>query len=225
MRLFSDDSVDEFFGVADIIKHEPIKENKVCDTEKVFSPEEKEKALAMLKSKVSHCFGCRLSGGRTNIVFGEGNPKARLMFIGEGPGADEDATGRPFVGRSGQLLTQMITAMGLTREEVYIANIVKCRPPMNRNPHPDEAASCIGYLKEQIRIVNPEFIVCLGSVAVAYLFGRQVEITKERGTWRFFDGHRVMLSYHPSFLLRQPGRKKEAWIDLQMVMKAMEENK
>lgn len=225
MRLFSDDPVDEIYGVADIIKYEPVKENQVCDMGHVFSFEEKEKALAMLKNKVSHCFGCRLSSGRTNIVFGEGNLNARLMFIGEGPGADEDATGRPFVGRSGQLLMKMIAAMGLTREEVYIANIVKCRPPENDNPLPDEAASCIGYLKEQIRIINPEFMVCLGSVAATYLLGENIKITQVRGTWRLFDGHRVMLSYHPSFLLRQPGRKKEAWIDLQIVMKAMGEDK
>lgn len=218
--------MEEVYGVADIIKPAPSAPDAVCqEPSAALSREEAENELALLKDKVSRCGGCRLAATRTSTVFGEGSPKARLMFIGEGPGADEDATGRPFVGKAGQLLTKMITAMGLKREEVYIANIVKCRPPGNRDPDADEAASCIGYLKEQIRIIGPEFIICLGSVAVTHLFGASVKITKVRGTWRSFQGCRVMLSYHPSFLLRSPERKKEAWIDLQMVMKAMEENK
>lgn len=228
MEFFQNNPIDEIYGISDMLRaktESTIGEGSVNASPCMkLSPEKSAESLNLLKTNISGCKKCGLSSTRTNIVFGEGNPSARLMFIGEGPGADEDASGRPFVGRAGQLLTKMIEAMGFNREEVYIANIVKCRPPGNRNPSADEAAACIDYLKEQIRLVCPEFIICLGSVAVTYLFGEAVKITQVRGTWRDFQGCKVMLSYHPAFLLRSPDRKKEAWVDLQLVMKAMSEN-
>ena len=161
---------------------------------------------------------CPLAAGRTHVVFGEGNPHAELMFIGEGPGADEDLQGRPFVGRAGQLLDRMIAAMHFTREEVYIANVVKCRPPGNRVPTPDEAAMCIGYLERQIRFIRPKVIVLLGATAVSFLLQRKEGITRLRGNWQEYRGIRVMPTFHPAFLLRQESAKREAWHDLQMVM-------
>lgn len=164
------------------------------------------------------CRRCRLAATRTNVVFGEGDPHAELMFIGEGPGADEDRLGRPFVGRAGQLLDKMIAAMQFKREEVYIANIVKCRPPGNRTPTPEEAAVCIGFLKRQIKFVAPKVIVLLGATAVTFLLDRHEGITKLRGNWTEYEGIPVMPTYHPAFLLRQESAKREAWHDLQMVM-------
>ena len=140
------------------------------------------------------------------------------MFIGEGPGYEEDKQGRPFVGRAGQLLTKMIEAMGLKREDVYIANIVKCRPPGNRNPFREEVASCISYLKKQIEIVSPEVIVCLGSVAATYLLNIDKQISKIRGEFLKYNGISVMPTFHPAYLLRNPGKKKEAWEDLKKVV-------
>ena len=224
MDIFRNNPIEDIYGVSDILKPSSTPKNIKTNTSALsLTTSQKISAndLETLKTVVSACNRCPLSSSRTNTVFGEGNHNARLMFIGEGPGADEDASGRPFVGRAGQLLTKMINAMGLTRDDVYIANIVKCRPPGNRNPSPEEAAACIDYLKEQIKFIKPEFIVCLGSVAVTYLFGESVKITQVRGTWRDFEGCKVMLSYHPAFLLRSPDRKKEAWIDLQLVMRAM----
>lgn len=178
-------------------------------------------SLAEIAAAISGCSRCRLCEKRTNPVPGEGNPDADLMFIGEGPGADEDATGRPFVGAAGQLLDKMIAAMTFRREEVFIANIVKCRPPGNRAPAPDEAAACIGYLKEQIALVRPKVIVCLGATALTFLTGEQGGITRLRGNWLEFEGIPVMPTFHPAYLLRQPSAKREAWHDLQMVMKVL----
>lgn len=183
--------------------------------------------LEALKASFSNCQKCELSKYRTNIVFGEGNPNAELMFIGEGPGAKEDEEGRPFVGRSGKLLTDMISAMGLSRDMVYIANIVKCRPPENRDPKFEEAVSCIGYLKTQIQIINPKYIVTLGSVPLNYLLqpiqseADKLSISKYRGKWQDFYGYKLMPTFHPSYLLHNPSKKKEVWIDLQEVMKEM----
>jgi DNA polymerase len=140
------------------------------------------------------------------------------MFVGEGPGAEEDRQGRPFVGRAGQLLTKMIEAMGLKREEVYIANIVKCRPPDNRNPFREEATACIDYLKKQIELVSPKVIVCLGSVAATYLLNTEKQISKLRGEFVDFNGIKVMPTFHPAYLLRNPSKKKEAWEDLKKVI-------
>ena len=174
--------------------------------------------ISTLQRSVMQCRMCKLANTRKNIVFGEGNPQAKLMFIGEAPGADEDETGRPFVGRAGQLLTKMINAMQFTREEVYIANIIKCRPPFNRNPEPDEAACCMPYLEEQIRLVNPECIVLLGAIATRFLLKHEGAMGKIRGTWQSYKNIPVMVTYHPSFLLRTESAKRDAWMDLQKVM-------
>ena len=176
---------------------------------------------ADLMDTVANCRQCGLCQSRNCTVFGEGNIHAELMFVGEGPGADEDATGRPFVGRAGQLLTKMITAMTYTREEVYIANVVKCRPPGNRNPSPDEAMACLGYLKRQIALIRPKVSVCLGGVALSFLCEHAGGITRARGHWLDFEGIPVMPTFHPAFLLRQESAKKDAWSDLQQVMRAL----
>ena len=170
-----------------------------------------------LRTAALSCRNCPLCSSRQNVVFGEGDLRARLMFIGEGPGADEDATGRPFVGAAGQLLDKMIAAMHLAREDVYIANIVKCRPPGNRMPAPEEAAACIGYLKKQIELVQPEVIVLLGGTALTFLLEIN-GITKYRGRWQNYNNIPVMPTFHPAFLLRKAEAKREAWHDLKLVM-------
>ncbi len=175
-------------------------------------------SLAALSAQVLACRSCPLCERRNNVVFGEGNPQADLMFIGEGPGFDEDRLGRPFVGKAGQLLDKMILAMQFSREEVYICNIVKCRPPDNRVPMPEEAAACLPYLVKQIELVSPKVIVLLGATAAHYLLGKQEGITRLRGRWLDYQGIPVMPTYHPAFLLRKPESKREAWIDLQQVM-------
>ena len=171
-----------------------------------------------LRTECASCMNCGLGRTRTNMVFADGNPHADLMFIGEGPGADEDVTGIPFVGRAGELLSRMIAAMTFDRAtETCIANIVKCRPPGNRNPADDEAAACMPYLKRQIAMVNPKVIVLLGAVPLLYLFNLK-GIMKLRGRWLDYNGIPVMPTYHPAFLLRNPPAKKDAWADLQAVM-------
>ena len=164
------------------------------------------------------CSACPLAQTRTNVVFGTGAQQTELMFIGEGPGADEDAQGVPFVGRAGELLTKMINAMKYDRSEVYIANIVKCRPPENRNPADEEAAACIPILKRQIELVKPKAIVLLGAVPLKYLMGKS-GITRLRGNWMEYQGIQVMPTYHPAYLLRNPAAKADVWKDLQNVMR------
>ncbi len=185
----------------------------------------KQEKLLQLRSSFADCDKCGLSATRKNIVFGYGDPEAKLMFIGEGPGAEEDNQGLPFVGRSGQLLTKMIEAMGLTRDTVYIANIVKCRPPANRDPLVEEANQCIGYLRSQIQIINPKIIVCLGSISLNFLLQPEgklkLGISKLRGTWQNFYGYKVLPTFHPAYLLRNPSKKVDAWQDLQIVMKEL----
>jgi DNA polymerase len=171
--------------------------------------------------EIGDCRRCRLCEKRTNIVFGAGSPEARLMFVGEGPGHDEDLKGVPFVGRAGQLLTDIIGAMKLSREQVYIANVVKCRPPENRTPQPDEIEACRGFLERQIEIIAPSVIVCLGAVAVSALLGASGGITKIRGTFREFRGTPVMPTFHPAYLLRSPDKKREVWQDMQQVMRRL----
>ncbi|MBV8674293.1 MAG: uracil-DNA glycosylase [Acidobacteriaceae bacterium] len=176
-------------------------------------------ALSAIQDELQDCTRCPLaSQGRHTIVFGDGNPDARLMFIGEGPGADEDAQGLPFVGRAGQLLNNMIAAMGLKRSEVYIANIVKCRPPQNRVPEPEEANTCAPFLFRQIDVIRPEVIVALGSTAATYLLGSKSPLARLRGRIHEARGAKLIVTYHPAYLLRDPSQKKEAWKDLQLAM-------
>ena len=175
--------------------------------------------LDAVRAEVCRCRRCPLYATRLNPVPGEGDPHARLMFIGEGPGADEDRQGRPFVGAAGQLLDKMIAAMQFRREEVYIANVVKCRPPGNRIPMPDEGDKCLPFLQEQIRLIQPEVIVLLGATAAHYLLKRQEGIMRLRGRWLAYEGIPVMPTYHPAFLLRQAQAKRDAWEDLKQVMR------
>jgi len=187
-------------------------------------------ALAAIREDIGDCTRCGLHKGRNQIVFGVGNPKAELMFIGEAPGADEDAQGLPFVGRAGQLLTNMIAAMGLRREDVYIANIIKCRPPGNRTPERDECETCSPFLMRQIAAIQPKVIVALGAVAAKTLLAINAPMAELRGRWYDFTPQvekdlrpeepvRLAVTYHPAFLLRDPRQKKETWKDLQIVMK------
>lgn len=174
--------------------------------------------------QVKPCTRCPLCSSRTNTVFGVGDPQADLMFVGEGPGHEEDLQGEPFVGRAGQLLDKQIAAMGLTREQVYIANIVKCRPPGNRVPTPDEAAACMPYLLRQIELIQPKVIVGLGATAVKYLLDNpRIAITRMRGQWQTFRGIDLMPTFHPAYLLRQytTENRQRVWSDLQAVMERL----
>jgi uracil-DNA glycosylase family 4 len=185
-------------------------------------PEQHFAALKLIREEIGDCTRCALAKGRNKLVFGDGDPNARLMFVGEGPGADEDASGLPFVGRGGQLLNNMIQAMGLKREEVYIANIVKCRPPGNRTPEPDEAHTCSPFLFQQIDVVRPKIIVALGQTAVTYLTGEKRPLSGWRGvTHPFRGGAKLIVTYHPAFLLRDPNQKRHAWADLQIAMREL----
>ncbi len=180
------------------------------------------RALRLIREDLGECTRCRLhKQGRKQIVFGVGNPKADLMFIGEAPGADEDQQGEPFVGRAGQLLNNMIKAMGLRREDIYIANIIKCRPPGNRTPERDECDTCSPFLMRQIAVVKPKVIVALGAVAAKTLLAINAPMSEFRGRWFDFRGTKLAVTYHPAFLLRDPRQKKETWKDLQMVMKEL----
>jgi DNA polymerase len=180
-------------------------------------------ALRVIREDLGDCTRCPLhKQGRKQIVFGVGSPKAELMFIGEAPGADEDQQGEPFVGRAGQLLNNMIKAMGLRREDVYIANIIKCRPPGNRTPKRDECETCSPFLMRQIAVIQPKVIVALGAVAAKTLLAINAPMSELRGQWYDFRGTKLAVTYHPAFLLRDPRQKKEAWKDLQMVMKRLE---
>jgi uracil-DNA glycosylase len=181
--------------------------------------EQRAAALKAIQDEIGDCTRCPLAyAGRRKIVFGDGDPAARLMFVGEGPGADEDATGVPFVGKAGQLLNNMINAMGLKREEVYIANIVKCRPPANRVPEPVEANTCSQFLLRQMDVVQPQVVVALGATAATYLLGARQSLAGLRGRWHSCRGAKLAVTYHPAFLLRDPTKKGDAWKDLQMVM-------
>jgi uracil-DNA glycosylase family 4 len=188
----------------------------------IISPADRAVALDAVRTEIGDCKRCPLAyAGRHTIVFADGDPNAKLMFVGEGPGADEDATGLPFVGKAGQLLNNMIAAMGLAREEVYIANIVKCRPPGNRTPEFVEATTCSQFLIKQIDIVRPRVIVALGATAATYLLGVKQSLASLRGQWHTARGAKVIVTYHPAFLLRDPRQKAEAWKDLKLVMAEM----
>jgi uracil-DNA glycosylase family 4 len=174
--------------------------------------------LEKIREFIGDCTRCRLHKARTNIVFGVGNPRAELVFAGEGPGHDEDIQGLPFVGRAGKLLTQMIEAMGLKREDVYIANVVKCRPPENRTPEKDEMATCSPFLVRQLAVIRPRVIVCLGNVAAQTLIGTNKSISQFRGQWFDYRGSKMIATYHPAYLLRDPNAKGDVWNDLKKVM-------
>jgi uracil-DNA glycosylase len=173
--------------------------------------------LPALAKFLEGCPRCKLSKTRTNLVFGQGNPKAELMFVGEAPGRDEDEQGLAFVGKAGQLLTKIIEAMGLKREDVWIGNVLKCRPPNNRNPEPDEVETCRPFLFEQIRLIRPKAIVTLGTFAAQAILETDEPIGRLRGRWRTAQGVRVMPTFHPAFLLRSPERKKDVWEDMKLV--------
>ncbi len=178
-------------------------------------------ALRLIREEIGECKRCPLHKGRNHLVFADGDANAKLMFVGEGPGADEDAQGLPFVGRAGQLLNNMISAMGLKREQVYICNIVKCRPPGNRTPEPEEAHTCLPFLLRQIDVVRPQVIVALGATAATYLLGVRQPLAGLRGRVHAVRGTQLIVTYHPAYLLRDPRQKKEAWADLQIAMKEL----
>ena len=179
--------------------------------------------LEALRAEIGDCQRCKLCRGRTNIAFGVGNPRARLMFVGEGPGRDEDLKAEPFVGRAGQLLTEIITkGMKLRREDIYIANVIKCRPPENRNPEPDEIASCQPFLLRQIELIQPRVLVALGTFAAQTLLGMRTPISRLRGHWYEYQGIKLMPTLHPAYLLRNPNDKRLVWEDIKLVMRELE---
>ena len=175
--------------------------------------------LDQIRRELGDCRRCKLCTGRKNIVFGVGNPRAELVFVGEGPGEQEDLQGVPFVGPAGELLTKMIGAMGFSRDQVYICNVVKCRPPGNRNPEPDEINACEPFLRSQLLALQPKVIVALGKFAAQTLLRDSTPITRLRGQWREYQGVKLMPTFHPAYLLRSPQEKRKAWEDLQQVMK------
>ena len=182
---------------------------------------ERQRRLEVLAEAIRPCTRCGLSAHRTQTVFARGTGSSGVCFVGEGPGADEDAQGLPFVGKAGQLLDRMILAMGFERDDVYVCNVVKCRPPDNRKPEPDEMAACMPYLKEQLELVSPQIIVALGATAVQGLFGTTEGITRLRGKWKTLAQIPVMPTFHPAYLLRNPAAKREVWEDLQQVLRKL----
>ncbi|MEM7588845.1 MAG: uracil-DNA glycosylase [Myxococcota bacterium] len=175
------------------------------------------------QEKIGDCMRCKLCSHRTHIVFGVGNPQAQVVFVGEAPGAAEDAQGEPFVGRAGQLLTRMIEAMGLKRQDVYICNVIKCRPPDNRDPEPDEVRACEPFLKKQLSILKPKVIVALGRYACQCLLRTNRSMSQLRGSWSTYEGVCLMPTFHPAYLLRSPSKKREVWEDLRQVLQKLKE--
>lgn len=173
--------------------------------------------LAAIREDIGDCQRCKLAPRRINIVFGSGNPKAELVFVGEAPGSDEDEQGLPFVGRAGQLLTKIIESIDLKREDVYICNILKCRPPDNRNPEPDEVLACGGFMKRQLASIRPRVVCCLGTFAAQMVLKTATPISKLRGTFHDIDGMRVIATFHPAYLLRSPDKKREVWEDMKQI--------
>ena len=182
-------------------------------------PDSAVETLADIRTDLGDCQRCKLAGGRTCIVFGDGNPRARLVFVGEGPGFEEDRQGKAFVGAAGQLLTRIIDAIKLTRDQVYICNIIKCRPPGNRNPEPDEINDCFPFLERQIAAIRPDFICALGSFAAQTLLKTTTPISRLRGRFHEYRGIKVLPTYHPAYLLRNTDRKRDVWEDMKMLMK------
>jgi len=207
----------------EIMPKKVVGENIVSQIDKLLQVEsdKKNKLESLKKDIIGTCERCRLCDERNSIVFGVGDPDAKLLFVGEGPGAEEDRQGIPFVGRAGQLLTKMIEAMGFPRERVYIANVVKCRPPGNRDPEPDEVLACSPFLKAQLNIIKPKVIVTLGRYASQTLLATTTPMSQIRGVWTSYEGIDLMPTFHPAFLLRNPTKKKEVWQDLQMVMERL----
>jgi len=177
--------------------------------------------LNRLKEYIGDCIRCKLHKNRHNIVFGEGNPHAELVFVGEAPGREEDMEGRPFVGEAGRLLTRIIKAMGLERRDIYICNVVKCRPPRNRDPEIDEIKACLPFLKAQLRIIRPKVICTLGRVAAQSLLGKDFRITKQRGNWHTYMDIPLMPTFHPAYLLRNPSEKRLVWDDMKKIMERL----
>ena len=202
-------------GSLETLKKKTLKEKGILKVK------DKADALEKLKAKVLKCKKCDLYKSRTNVVLGEGSPNAELMFVGEAPGRDEDLQGKPFVGRAGKLLGKIIEAMGLKREDVYIANILKDRPPDNRNPQEDEIKACIPYLKEQIKIIEPKVICALGTFAAQRLLGEETTISKLRGKFYVYEGIKLMPTYHPAYLLRNSKEKATVWSDMKLIMKEL----
>ena len=206
-----------------IIKEESLLAGTVDDMFADNGASLKANTLEELRAAIGDCQRCKLCSGRTHLVFGIGNPHAKLMFVGEGPGRDEDLQGEPFVGRAGQLLTDIITkGIGIKREDVYICNVVKCRPPENRNPEPDEVAACEPFLKKQIDLVRPQIIVGLGKFAVQTLLQSKAPISQLRGNWHSYHGIKLMPTFHPAYLLRNPADKKLVWEDIKKVIKELQ---
>lgn len=205
-------------GSLETLKKKTLKEKGILKVK------DKAEALEKLKAKVLKCKKCDLYKSRTNVVLGEGSPNAELMFVGEAPGRDEDLQGKPFVGRAGKLLGKIIEAMGLKREDVYIANILKDRPPENRNPQEDEIKACIPYLKEQIKIIQPKVICALGTFAAQRLLGEETTISKLRGKFYVYEGIKLMPTYHPAYLLRNSKEKATVWSDMKLIMKELNLN-
>jgi len=195
------------------------------DSRALEAPEIKEAALVSVREEIGDCTRCKLSKERRTIVFGEGNPDAELVFIGEGPGREEDLQGRPFVGDAGKLLDRLIEKMGFRREEVYIGNIVKCRPPMNRDPEEDEIATCMPFIERQIGIIAPKVIVSLGRISAHTLTGTTIPISRLRGTFYEYRGIPLMPTFHPAYLLRNPNAKWDVWNDMQKVLERLKGEK
>ncbi len=197
-------------GVADGVSHTSLSDSENPET-----------ALVALREEIGDCTRCELHRGRSNLVFGEGSPTARLVFVGEGPGRDEDLAGRPFVGAAGQLLDRIIVAMGLRRAEVYICNVVKCRPPNNRTPEDEERQICGQFVQRQLTILKPKVVVALGGTATQFLLGRDEPLGRLRGRFHEYSGLQIMPTYHPAYLLRNPSGKRAVWEDIQKVMEAL----
>ncbi len=184
-------------------------------------PIDAQMTLDDVREDLGDCSRCKLSASRTEIVFGSGNPDARLMFIGEAPGSEEDRQGLPFVGRAGQLLTKIIESIELTRDDVYICNVLKCRPPKNRNPESDEVDTCSPFLRRQLEVVRPEIVCCLGTFAAQTMLGMKVPISKLRGRFHNIEGVRFIATFHPAYLLRNPAKKREVWEDMKQIRAAL----
>jgi uracil-DNA glycosylase len=217
-EIFSPQGSESIQGTPSLMP-KTVKPSSVVSASPVPEIQDKSAALKAIREDIGDCTRCGLHKGRNKLVFGVGNINADIMFVGEGPGADEDAQGEPFVGRAGQLLNNMISAMGIKREDVYIANVVKCRPPGNRAPEKDEADTCSPFLMRQIDVVKPKVIVALGATAAKNLLAMNDSMANLRGRWYDFRGTKLIVTFHPAYLLRDPRQKKETWKDLQMVMK------